>query len=91
MLGRVSTNSFLRSVSISFNTFPVRAYMAGGLPADIRAFLLGYPRTLDTDPNNKRANENLEFYTLKRRCKPDNMLLSEIFEKYSLSTQPISV
>lgn len=47
------------------------------LPRDITEFLQGYPDISD-DP---ALNANLEFYTNKRRCRPDNLLIDDMHEQ----------
>lgn len=47
------------------------------LPRDITEFLQGYPDISD-DP---RLNANLEFYTNKQPCKPDNLLIDDLHEQ----------
>ncbi len=54
-----------------------RFYAAMSLPRDITEFLEGYPDISD-DPH---LNANLEFYTNKGRCKPDNLLIDELHEQ----------
>ncbi|GLB38411.1 putative opioid growth factor receptor (OGFr) conserved region [Lyophyllum shimeji] len=49
------------------------------IPRDIREFLEGYPDATD-DPN---ASANLEFYSNRRRCRPDNRLIDEIHEQWT--------
>ncbi|OSD07496.1 hypothetical protein PYCCODRAFT_1430743 [Trametes coccinea BRFM310] len=46
------------------------------LPQDIREFLDGYPDVSD----DTRLNANYEFYSNKRRCRPDNLLVDELHE-----------
>ncbi|KAI0669262.1 opioid growth factor receptor conserved region-domain-containing protein [Trametes maxima] len=48
------------------------------LPGDIREFLEGYPRA----PDDTRLNANLEFYSNKRRCQPDNLLIDDLHEQW---------
>ncbi|EIW59380.1 uncharacterized protein TRAVEDRAFT_36796 [Trametes versicolor FP-101664 SS1] len=48
------------------------------LPRDITEFLQGYPDISD-DP---RLNANLEFYTNKQPCKPDNLLIDDLHEQW---------
>ncbi|KAI0373711.1 hypothetical protein BV20DRAFT_962288 [Pilatotrama ljubarskyi] len=48
------------------------------LPSDIRDFLAGYPH-IEDDP---RLNANAEFYANKRRCRPDNLLIDELHERW---------
>ena len=56
----------------------VRSFsMPTTLPKDIRAFLEDYPRESSDDSESA----NLEFYTNKRRCRPDNILLRQIHER----------
>ncbi len=47
------------------------------IPHDVRVFLAGYP-DVDDDPTQ---NKNLEFYSNKRRCQPDGVLIDEIHEE----------
>ena len=47
------------------------------IPHDVRMFLAGYP-DLDDDP---AQNKNLEFYSNKRRCQPDGVLIDENHEE----------
>ena len=47
------------------------------LPRDIREFLEGYPGL----PDDPRLNANLEFYSNRRRCRPDNLLIDELHEQ----------
>lgn len=48
------------------------------VPRDIREFIDGYPGIGD-DPE---AFMNLEFYSNTLRCRPDNLLIDEIHERY---------
>ncbi|KAI0338989.1 hypothetical protein BDW22DRAFT_1432191 [Trametopsis cervina] len=52
--------------------------MSNTLPHDIRMFLDGY-RDIEDDASQAR---NLEFYSNKRRCQPDNLLISEIHDRW---------
>lgn len=57
---------------------PARRFsLAMSLPKDITEFLQGYPDISD-DP---RLNANLEFYTNKQPCKPDNLLIDDLHEQ----------
>lgn len=47
------------------------------LPRDIRAFLENYP---GDNSDDELASANLEFYRNRRKCQPDNVLVSEIHE-----------
>ena len=49
--------------------------MQASLPRDVRDFLDDYP---DIDSDDEPARANLEFYSNKRRCQPDNVLVNEI-------------
>ena len=51
--------------------------MTAAVPSDVGLFLDGYPRQGD----NKTQSANLEFYTLRRRCRPDNLLIDEVHSK----------
>jgi hypothetical protein len=48
------------------------------LPRDIKEFLDGYPG----NPNDLSRSTNVEFYSNKRRCRPDNMQIDDIHERY---------
>ncbi|KAI9059276.1 hypothetical protein FKP32DRAFT_1658208 [Trametes sanguinea] len=48
------------------------------LPQDIREFLEGYPDV----PDDPRLNANYEFYSNKRRCRPDNLLIDDLHEQW---------
>jgi len=48
------------------------------VPRDIKLFLDGYPG-YSGDPN---ATDNLDFYSNKLRCQPDDLLIDEIHEKW---------
>lgn len=74
---RLSSSSiFRRTVKLVPNhrTNITRTFVPMSLPKDIREFLDGYPRVLD-DPS---CDDNLQFYSNKRRCKPDNLLIDEL-------------
>ncbi|KAF4577351.1 hypothetical protein EYR40_009290 [Pleurotus pulmonarius] len=49
------------------------------VPRDVQLFLDDYPGEVD-DPSQ---SANLEFYTNKKRCAPDNLLIEEIHDKWS--------
>lgn len=49
------------------------------LPQDIRAFLAHYQGRDD----DSGASNNLLFYQNQLRCQPDNLLISEILQKYA--------
>ncbi|KAI0087914.1 opioid growth factor receptor conserved region-domain-containing protein [Irpex rosettiformis] len=70
--------AILRSLTQVIRRSTLRTFSArmSSLPHDVRMFLHGYP-DLDDDP---RQNKNLQFYSNKRRCQPDNVLISEIHE-----------
>ncbi|KIP09647.1 hypothetical protein PHLGIDRAFT_86230 [Phlebiopsis gigantea 11061_1 CR5-6] len=53
--------------------------MSTAVPRDVALFLEGYPHA----ENVKPQAANLEFYTLKRRCRPDNLLVDEIHTKWA--------
>ncbi|KAI0733481.1 opioid growth factor receptor conserved region-domain-containing protein [Irpex lacteus] len=69
-----STQFFRRPINRSLTT---RISMSN-IPHDVRMFLAGYP-DLDDDPTQ---NKNLEFYSNKRRCQPDGVLIDEIHEEW---------
>ncbi|KAI0695977.1 opioid growth factor receptor conserved region-domain-containing protein [Cytidiella melzeri] len=48
------------------------------IPRDVRMFWQGYPGAED----NTSYGKNLAFYSNKRRCQPDNLLISEIHESW---------
>ncbi|KAF5360298.1 hypothetical protein D9758_009164 [Tetrapyrgos nigripes] len=48
------------------------------IPRDVQEFLDEYPDGSD----NKSLKANLEFYSNKRRCRPDNLLIDEIHEQW---------
>jgi len=48
------------------------------LPRDIRDFLEGYPNNKD----DSIRSANLEFYSNVRGCRPDNLLIEEILERW---------
>ncbi|KDQ62508.1 hypothetical protein JAAARDRAFT_170933 [Jaapia argillacea MUCL 33604] len=48
------------------------------IPRDVHEFLDGYPSQGD-DPT---SSANLAFYSNKRRCQPDNLLIDEIHERW---------
>ncbi|KAI0074117.1 hypothetical protein K474DRAFT_1710122 [Panus rudis PR-1116 ss-1] len=48
------------------------------IPRDVREFLDGYPDHED-DPTQ---NANLEFYQNKRKCRPDNVTIDEIHQRW---------
>jgi hypothetical protein len=52
-------------------------------PRDIRAFLSHYHGQTD-DP---QASDNLLFYQNRLRCQPDNLLISEIHQRYATIIQ----
>ncbi|KAJ3539036.1 hypothetical protein NM688_g6426 [Phlebia brevispora] len=52
--------------------------MTASVPRDIQAFLDDYPNQRDDKP----ASANLEFYSNHRRCRPDNMLIDEIHQRW---------
>ncbi|KZT23460.1 hypothetical protein NEOLEDRAFT_1157332 [Neolentinus lepideus HHB14362 ss-1] len=52
--------------------------MSTRLPRDIVEFLEGYPGQED----DASMNANLEFYSNRRRCRPDNLLIEEIHERW---------
>ena len=47
------------------------------LPRDVKEFLDGYPN----NHNDDTQSANLEFYSNRRRCRPDNLLIEEIHDK----------
>lgn len=49
------------------------------LPADVQEFLDRYPDTRD----DKNLTDNLEFYSNTKRCRPDNLRIEEIHERYA--------
>lgn len=53
------------------------AVMPASIPRDVQEFLDDYPDNVD----DKSLNANLEFYSNKRRCQPDNFLIDEIHER----------
>jgi len=48
------------------------------LPADVQEFLDRYPDTRD----DKNLTDNLEFYSNTKRCRPDNLRIEEIHERW---------
>ncbi|CAL1712705.1 unnamed protein product [Somion occarium] len=52
--------------------------MTSPIPRDVREFLDNY----DDIKDDERINTNLEFYQNKRRCRPDNLLIDEIHDKW---------
>ena len=73
MLGR----TILRANQLFYRPSRALSTKMSSIPHDVRMFLNGYPGLED----NPRQNMNLQFYSNKRRCQPDNMLLSEIHEE----------
>ena len=47
------------------------------LPRDIREFLDQYPNVPDDDS----MKSNLQFYSNKERCRPDNLLIDDLHEQ----------
>ncbi|KAH9949872.1 opioid growth factor receptor conserved region-domain-containing protein [Amylocystis lapponica] len=52
---------------------------ANSIPNDVREFLEGYPQNRD----DATLSANLEFYQNALRCRPDNLLIEELHEKWS--------
>lgn len=52
--------------------------MSKGIPRDVQEFLDDYPDNED----DKSLSFNVEFYSNKRRCRPDNVLLEDIHREY---------
>jgi len=48
------------------------------LPRDIQQFLHQYPDVED----DTTLSANLDFYSNKRRCQPDNLLIDQIHQRY---------
>lgn len=46
------------------------------IPRDVQEFLDGYPDLADAPS----LTANLEFYSDKRRCRPDNVLIHDIHD-----------
>ncbi|KAI0647788.1 opioid growth factor receptor conserved region-domain-containing protein [Trametes meyenii] len=70
--------SLFRNPRIIAIPSPTRLSYKMSLPGDIREFLEGYPRV----PDDPRLNANLEFYSNKRRCQPDNLLIDDLHEQW---------
>ena len=54
--------------------------MTPSVPRDIHLFLEGYPG----EEVDSTLNANLEFYTNRQECAPDNLKLSQIHERSTL-------
>ncbi|PCH40588.1 hypothetical protein WOLCODRAFT_24194 [Wolfiporia cocos MD-104 SS10] len=52
--------------------------MAASIPRDVREFLDDYPNLSD-DPS---SSDNLRFYSNELRCRPDNLLIDELHERW---------
>lgn len=78
MLSRVAENLFRLKPPVHIQTYFLT--MSTTVPRDVALFLEEYPHGGDI----KSQSANLEFYTLKRRCRPDNLLVDEIHSKYVL-------
>ncbi|TRM64057.1 opioid growth factor receptor conserved region-domain-containing protein [Schizophyllum amplum] len=48
------------------------------LPRDVQEFLDGYPG----ESNDRAIKSNYEFYSNRRRCRPDNLLIDEMHDKW---------
>ena len=71
--------SLSRSLRRSLPPLTARLHdMQRSLPRDIRAFLENYS---ENDEDDKSIRANLEFYSNKRRCQPDGVLVNEIHER----------
>ena len=51
--------------------------MATIIPRDVREFLDNYPDNED----DESQSANLEFYSNRRRCRPDHMFIDDIHER----------
>lgn len=49
------------------------------VPRDVQEFLEGYPDV----GNDPKAKANLLFYTNRGHCKPDNLLIDDLHQKYA--------
>ncbi|KAI8978764.1 opioid growth factor receptor conserved region-domain-containing protein [Trametes punicea] len=74
------SSSHLRNLRTSCSpSHPVRSFASAmALPQDIREFLEGYPDV----PDDPRLNANVEFYSNRRRCRPDNLLIDELHQQW---------
>jgi len=52
--------------------------MSSAIPRDVREFLDGYPE----NENEEGLSANLDFYSNKRKCRPDNVYVDEIHEQW---------
>ncbi|GBE84417.1 hypothetical protein SCP_0603960 [Sparassis crispa] len=48
------------------------------IPRDVREFLEGYPENDD----DASMSANLRFYSNKLRCRPDNLFIDEIHDRW---------
>ena len=48
------------------------------VPRDVREFLDGYPEGHD----DSDLSANFEFYSNKRTCRPDNLLIEDLHERW---------
>jgi len=73
-MSRLISRTILRQHSISqpFST------MSSVVPRDIQEFLDDYPDNTD----DASSSANLLFYSNKRRCRPDNLLVDELHEQW---------
>lgn len=60
--------------------------MSSAIPSDVKMFLDDYPGNRD----DTSLSANLEFYSNRRRCQPDNVLIREIHERYEPSYMSVS-
>lgn len=70
-LSRILPRTPLKTPSRRFNAFML-------IPRDVQEFLDGYPDNV----NDASCTANLDFYRNETRCRPDRMLISEIYEQY---------
>lgn len=57
------------------------------LPSDIQEFLESYPNGSD----DRSLSDNLQFYSNRLRCRPDNLLVEQIHERCVVVWRPPGV
>lgn len=80
MLLRLGRNNLRRLAS----SCTVRAIVSMSVPPDVKEFLDGYP-AVDDDPS---LAANLSFYRNQTPCRPDNLRIDEIHERFVYSRLP---